>query len=74
VKTCGRGAVGVEFHLARRTVMALKGVKPRKVPVPNRCRHVQYLAVDRNLQEDRKQKRKPMLGGCVRASRAMMNA
>jgi len=64
----------VEPHLARRSVMALKGAKPKKVPVSSRCRNEQYLGVDRNLEEDSKQKRKPMLGGCVRASRAMMNA
>jgi len=54
--------------------MALKGEKPKKVPVPSRCRNEQYLEVERSLKEDRKQKRKPMLGGCVRASWAMMNA
>jgi len=64
----------VEPHPARRSVMALKGAKPKKVPVPSRCRNLQYLAVDRSLEEDRKQKRKPMLGGCVRASKAKLNA
>jgi hypothetical protein len=54
-------------------MMALKGSKPRKAPVPNRCRGVQNLAVDRSLKEDRVWKRKPKFGGCVRASWVVMN-
>jgi hypothetical protein len=42
-KTWGRKAAGVESRFARRTMMALKGAKPTKVPVPNRCRCVHVL-------------------------------
>jgi len=42
-KTCGQGAAGVETRLARRAMMALKGAKPKKVPVPSRCRCVYSL-------------------------------
>jgi len=33
-KTWGRKASGVESRFARRAMMALKGAKPRKAPVP----------------------------------------
>jgi hypothetical protein len=54
-------------------MMALKGRKPRKAPVPSRCRGVQNLAVDRSLEEDSGWKRKPKFGGCVRASWVVEN-
>jgi hypothetical protein len=38
--------------------MALKGAKPRKVPVPSRCRCVDFLEVGGSLEEDRKQSAK----------------
>lgn len=44
-KAYGREALGVETRFARWSMMALKGAKPRKVPVPSRCRHVLILEV-----------------------------
>jgi len=44
-KAYGRGALGVETRFARWSMMALKGAKPKKVPVPSRCRHVLHLEV-----------------------------
>jgi hypothetical protein len=45
VKTWGREAAGVESRFARRMIVALKGAKPKKVPVPSRCRCVHVLEV-----------------------------
>jgi hypothetical protein len=73
-KTCGREAAGSEPRLARRVIMALKGAKPTKVPAPSRCRYVHVLEVGGSLKEDSKHQRKRVLGGCVRASRAILNA
>jgi hypothetical protein len=53
-KTWGQGALGVEARFARRTMMALKGAEPKKVPVPSRCRCVDFLEVGGSLKEDSK--------------------